>query len=92
MMRSPVRPAAAAPPVADEAPNTREAGSVECPAPTPAPGLDVPAPPGPSGGNGQASAPVTWTVPAPDAADALALALTHAQEKSRFGLNEPKKI
>ena len=31
-------------------------------------------------------------LPAPDAADALALALTHAQEKSRFGLNEPKKI
>jgi len=30
--------------------------------------------------------------PAPDAADALALALAHAQEQSRFGLNPPKKI
>src|SRR5208283_4164815 len=30
--------------------------------------------------------------PAPDAADALALALAHAQENSRFGLNAPKKI
>ena len=31
-------------------------------------------------------------LPAPDAADALALALTHAQENSRFSLNAPKKI
>ena len=31
-------------------------------------------------------------LPAPDAADALALALTHAQEQSRFSLNMPKKI
>ena len=31
-------------------------------------------------------------LPAPDAADALALALAHAQENSRFGLNAPKKI
>ena len=31
-------------------------------------------------------------LPAPDAADALALALVHAQEKSRLGLNAPKKI
>ena len=31
-------------------------------------------------------------LPAPDAADALALALTHAQENSRHGLNTPKKI
>ena len=31
-------------------------------------------------------------LPAPDAADALALALTHAQENSRHGLNAPKKI
>ena len=31
-------------------------------------------------------------LPAPDAADALALALTHAQENSRHGLNLPKKI
>ena len=31
-------------------------------------------------------------LPAPDAADALALALTHAQEQSRFSLNAPKKI
>jgi len=31
-------------------------------------------------------------LPAPDAADALALALTHAQENSRHGLNVPKKI
>ena len=31
-------------------------------------------------------------LPAPDAADALALALTHARENSRFGLNVPKKI
>ena len=30
--------------------------------------------------------------PAPDAADALALALTHAQETSRYALNVPKKI
>jgi len=31
-------------------------------------------------------------LPTPDAADALALALTHAQENSRHGLNAPKKI
>ncbi len=31
-------------------------------------------------------------LPAPDAADALALALAHAQENSRHGLNAPKKI
>ena len=31
-------------------------------------------------------------LPAPDAADALALALVHAQENSRFGLNARKKI
>ena len=31
-------------------------------------------------------------LPAPDAADALALALVHAQENSRFGLNVRKKI
>ena len=31
-------------------------------------------------------------LPAPDAADALALALTHAQENSRHGLNPPKRI
>jgi Holliday junction resolvasome RuvABC endonuclease subunit len=31
-------------------------------------------------------------LPAPDAADALALALTHAQENSRHGLNLLKKI
>jgi crossover junction endodeoxyribonuclease RuvC len=31
-------------------------------------------------------------LPAPDAADALALALAHAQQNSRFGLNMPKKI
>ncbi len=31
-------------------------------------------------------------LPAPDAADALALALVHAQEKSRFGLNVREKI
>ena len=31
-------------------------------------------------------------LPAPDAADALALALTHAQENSRYGLNLRKKI
>jgi len=31
-------------------------------------------------------------LPAPDAADALALALAHAQENSRHGLNVPKKI
>jgi len=30
--------------------------------------------------------------PAPDAADALALALAHAQENLRHGLNAPKKI
>jgi crossover junction endodeoxyribonuclease RuvC len=30
--------------------------------------------------------------PAPDAADALALALTHAQENSRYNLTPPKKI
>ncbi len=30
--------------------------------------------------------------PAPDAADALALALTHAQENSRYSLTPPKKI
>jgi crossover junction endodeoxyribonuclease RuvC len=30
--------------------------------------------------------------PAPDAADALALALTHAQENSRYNLSPPKKI
>jgi crossover junction endodeoxyribonuclease RuvC len=30
--------------------------------------------------------------PAPDAADALALALVHAQENSRHGLNAPKKL
>jgi crossover junction endodeoxyribonuclease RuvC len=30
--------------------------------------------------------------PAPDAADALALALTHAQEQGRYGLNARKKI
>jgi crossover junction endodeoxyribonuclease RuvC len=30
--------------------------------------------------------------PSPDAADALALALTHAQESGRFGLNPPKRI
>ncbi len=31
-------------------------------------------------------------LPAPDAADALALALAHAQEHGRYGLNPPKKI
>ena len=31
-------------------------------------------------------------LPAPDAADALALALTHAQEYSRYNLNPPKRI
>lgn len=31
-------------------------------------------------------------LPSPDAADALALALTHAQERGRFGLNLRKKI
>ena len=31
-------------------------------------------------------------LPAPDAADALALALAHAQENSRHGLSQPKKI
>jgi crossover junction endodeoxyribonuclease RuvC len=31
-------------------------------------------------------------LPAPDAADALALALAHAQQNSRHGLNAPKKI
>jgi crossover junction endodeoxyribonuclease RuvC len=31
-------------------------------------------------------------LPAPDAADALALALTHAQEKSRFSLSALKKV
>jgi crossover junction endodeoxyribonuclease RuvC len=31
-------------------------------------------------------------LPAPDAADALALALAHAQENSRNGLTQPKKI
>jgi crossover junction endodeoxyribonuclease RuvC len=31
-------------------------------------------------------------LPAPDAADALALALAHAQESGRYGLNAPKKI
>ena len=31
-------------------------------------------------------------LPAPDAADALALALTYAQERSRFSLHAPKKI
>ncbi|HEY9508958.1 MAG TPA: crossover junction endodeoxyribonuclease RuvC, partial [Verrucomicrobiae bacterium] len=31
-------------------------------------------------------------LPAPDAADALALALAHAQEQGRYGLNPPKKI
>ena len=31
-------------------------------------------------------------LPAPDAADALALALAHAQENSRQGLNVPRKI
>ncbi|MGA2028626.1 MAG: crossover junction endodeoxyribonuclease RuvC [Verrucomicrobiota bacterium] len=31
-------------------------------------------------------------LPEPDAADALALALTHARENSRHGLNMPKKI
>ena len=31
-------------------------------------------------------------LPAPDAADALALALVHAQENSRFGLNVRKKF
>jgi len=31
-------------------------------------------------------------LPAPDAADALALALAHAQENSRHGLNAPRKI
>jgi crossover junction endodeoxyribonuclease RuvC len=30
--------------------------------------------------------------PAPDAADALALALTHAQEQSRYSLTPPKRI
>jgi crossover junction endodeoxyribonuclease RuvC len=30
--------------------------------------------------------------PAPDAADALALALAHAQENGRYGLNAPRKI
>ena len=30
--------------------------------------------------------------PAPDAADALALALTHAQENSRYNLTPPKRI
>jgi crossover junction endodeoxyribonuclease RuvC len=32
------------------------------------------------------------TPPAPDAADALALALVHAQESSRYGLNPPRRI
>jgi crossover junction endodeoxyribonuclease RuvC len=31
-------------------------------------------------------------LPAPDAADALALALTHAQEQSRYSLSTPKRI
>src|ERR1051325_4967226 len=31
-------------------------------------------------------------MPAPDAADALALALTHAQESSRYSFNLPKRI
>ena len=31
-------------------------------------------------------------VPEPDAADALALALTHAQESSRYSFNLPKRI
>lgn len=31
-------------------------------------------------------------LPSPDAADALALALAHAQEHGRYGLNPPKKI
>jgi crossover junction endodeoxyribonuclease RuvC len=31
-------------------------------------------------------------LPEPDAADALALALTHAQEHSRYSLNAPKRI
>ena len=31
-------------------------------------------------------------LPEPDAADALALALTHAQEQSRYSLNTPKRI
>jgi Holliday junction resolvasome RuvABC endonuclease subunit len=30
--------------------------------------------------------------PSPDAADALALALTHAQESSRYRLSSPKKV
>jgi crossover junction endodeoxyribonuclease RuvC len=30
--------------------------------------------------------------PAPDAADALALALTHAQENSRYNLTPPKRV
>ena len=30
--------------------------------------------------------------PAPDAADALALALAHAQEQGRYGLNPPKRV
>ena len=32
------------------------------------------------------------TMPEPAAADALALALTHAQEISRYGLTPPKRI
>ena len=31
-------------------------------------------------------------LPSPDAADALALALAHAQESGRYGLNAPKRI
>jgi len=31
-------------------------------------------------------------LPAPDAADALAVALTHAQEYSRYRFQSPKKI
>jgi len=31
-------------------------------------------------------------LPAPDAADALALALVHAQENGRYGLNSPKRL
>jgi Holliday junction resolvasome RuvABC endonuclease subunit len=31
-------------------------------------------------------------MPEPDAADALALALTHAQELSRYWLHAPKRI
>jgi len=31
-------------------------------------------------------------LPGPDAADALALALAHAQQSSRYGLNAPKRI